>query len=161
MTPNDAIVHNLSISQMLLHRFVDDLTAPEFLHRTSPRANCVAWILGHLIQTDRRALAALGVSDLPPLPDGFEQRFARDEAAAQASDFGDVSTLMPLFDQYRSRLIQAIGRATPEQLEKPVETPRPMFKTAGEMANFMSLHSALHAGQITLIRRSLGKPPVT
>jgi hypothetical protein len=33
-----------------------------------------------------------------------------------------------------------------------------MFKTAGEMAHFMALHAATHAGQITMIRRALGRP---
>lgn len=159
-TPNDIIVNSLTGSQMLLHRYVDDLQPAEFLHRTSPKANCAAWMIGHLVQTDRRVLTVLGVTDLPALPDGFEQRFGRDEATALAANFGDVSTLMPLFDQHRARLIDAIRRASAEQLDKPVETTRPMFKTVGEFANFMGMHTALHAGQITLIRRSLGKPPV-
>jgi hypothetical protein len=67
---------------------------------------------------------------------------------------------MPLFNQHRERLIDAVRRATPEQLDKPLENPRPMFKTVGEMANFMALHVAMHAGQITMIRRSLGRPPL-
>ena len=35
-----------------------------------------------------------------------------------------------------------------------------MFATLGEMLNFMALHAAMHAGQITIIRRSLGRPPI-
>ena len=32
--------------------------------------------------------------------------------------------------------------------------------TLGELANFMALHATMHAGQITIIRRSLGRPPI-
>ncbi|MBC8107310.1 MAG: hypothetical protein H7Z14_12020 [Anaerolineae bacterium] len=42
----------------------------------------------------------------------------------------------------------------------PVPKPRPMFKTLGELANFMALHATVHIGQITVIRRSLGRPPI-
>ena len=41
-----------------------------------------------------------------------------------------------------------------------MEKPHPMFATIGELANFMALHAAMHAGQVTIIRRSLGRPPI-
>src|SRR5439155_8133797 len=126
--------------------------------RSTPKANCAAWTIGHLILTDRRTLGRLGVSDLPPLPDGFDKRFSRDEGCPQAGDFGDVTILMPLFNQHRGMLIDTVKRATLEQLNQPLE--HQMFNTVGEMANFMGMHTAMHAGQLTIIRRSLGRPPI-
>lgn len=156
---NDMIVHNLNGSMMVLGRFVDDLTEQEMLHRITPKANCAAWTIGHLVLSDRRGLTQFGVP-LPPLPDGFEKRFSRDEGCPQAGEFGDVSMLMPLFRQQRSALIDAVKRATPEQLDKPLEKPHPVFGTAAELANFLAFHSMMHAGQISQIRRHLGRPPV-
>ena len=102
-TANDTIAHSLTVSAGLLHRYVADLTPEEYLHRPADNANCTAWLIGHLILTDRRALVTLGVTDLPPLPAGdFEKRFSRDEGCPQASDFGDIADLMPLFDKHRS-----------------------------------------------------------
>ena len=159
-TPNDVIVHSLSISQMVMGRFCNDLTAAEMLHRTTAKANCAAWTIGHLILTERGALKAFGVAP-PPLPDdAFEKRFSRDEGCPQASDFGDASVLMPLFNQQRAALIEAVKRATPEQLDQPLEKPHPVFRTTGELANFIAVHSIMHAGQISQIRRHLGRPPV-
>jgi len=159
-TPNDVIVHTLSTALMVLGRFCDDLKADEMHHRTTPKANCAAWTIGHLILSERSALKAFGVA-LPPLPDaGFEKRFSRDEGCPQASEFGDVGVLMPLFRAHREALIDAVKRATPEQLDKPLEKPHPVFRTAGELANFMGFHSIMHAGQISQIRRHLGRPPV-
>jgi hypothetical protein len=155
---NDAIVHVLTRSQALLQRFTADLQPQEYLHRTTPQANCAAWTIGHLVLTDRRTLGRLGVVDLPPLPDGFEKRFGRESGAPQACDFGDVGVLMPLFNQHRAMLIDAVKRASIEQLNHPLE--HQMFSTAGEMASFMGLHTAMHAGQLTIIRRSLGRPPI-
>ena len=159
-TVNDVLVHSLTRSQALLQRYTGDLSPQEQLHRATPKGNCVAWLIGHLTLSDRRSLGRMGVTDLPPLPEGFEKRFSRDEGSPQASDFGDVSVLMPLFNQHRGMLIDFVKRARPEELNKPFEQPHPMFSTPGELANFMALHTSMHAGQITMIRRSLGRPPI-
>ena len=160
MTPNDAIAHSLMMSGAMMHRYVDDLSPQELLHRPTPKANCAAWLIGHLILTERHALGLLGVTDLPALPDGFEKRFSRDEGCPQANEFGDTSALMGLFDQHRNRTMEAVRRAPAELLDKPLDKPHPMFQTVGQFANFAALHAIMHAGQITIIRRSLGRPPV-
>src|SRR5829696_6027209 len=118
-TATDLIAHSLSISQALLQRYTADLTGPEYLHRPAERANCAAWTIGHLTLSDRRALAHFNVEP-PPLPEGFEDRFSREEGCPQAGDFGDVSALMPIFNENRARLIDAVRRATPDQLDRPM-----------------------------------------
>src|SRR3954470_8188900 len=159
-SPNDVIAAGLANSQALLKRYTADLAPAEYLHRPASKANCAAWTIGHLILTERQALAALGVSDPPPLPDGFDKRFSREEGCPQAEVFGDASILMPLFEQHRKMLIDAINRAPLDLLNKSTGSKHPFFATVGDTANFMALHTAMHAGQITLIRRSLGRPPI-
>ena len=158
-TANDAIAHALKVSQTLLQRYVADLNSQEYLHRPSPSANCAAWIVGHLTVSERGGLKRLG-APMPELPEGFEHRFSREEGCPQAQEFGDVTRLMPLFDEHRNRLIAAVKSATPEQLDKPLEKAHPLFNTVGEFLTFYALHGAMHAGQITMIRRSLGRPPL-
>jgi hypothetical protein len=160
---SDVIAHSLTVSRDMLVRYVQDLTPQEYVHRPTPRANCVAWLLGHLTLTERGVLKSVFAADpdaLPPLPDGYEKRFSRDDGCPQAEEFGDVSNLLPLFVSHRDLLIERVRSASPEDLSRPREKPRPMFSTVGEFANFLGAHSAMHAGQITIIRRSLGKPPL-
>src|SRR5688500_3527849 len=116
-TANDVLVHSLSFSQKLLHRYTADLTPAEYLHRAAAKGNGAAWIIGHVILTERGALALYGVSGLPALPEGFEKRFSRDEGCPQANEFGDVMPLVPLFDQHRARLIEAVKHAAPQLLD--------------------------------------------
>lgn len=158
-TANDVIVHSLSITQQMIHRYASDLSAQEMLHRTTPKANCAAWIVGHLALSDRAALKRIG-APLPELPEGFEKRFSRDEGCPQADEFGDLAQVFPTFDANRTALIDVVKNAPQEKLDQPLEKPHPFFGTLGQLANFMAAHSAMHAGQITLIRRSLGRPPV-
>jgi hypothetical protein len=159
-TPNDVIAHSLRISQILLNRYCEDLKPEEYLHRPCPGGNCAAWLIGHLILTERRGLERLGVTDLPPLPDDFEKRFSRDPEAPKASDFGNVTDLMPLFNSHRQMTIDKVKQAPPDLLEKPLDKPHPLFATVGQFANFLGAHATMHAGQITIIRRSLGRPPI-
>ena len=160
-TPANKIVHSLTVSKALLVRYCEDLSAEEYLHRPAPSANCVAWLLGHLTLSDRRTFSTVfGEESLPALPEGFEKRFSRSEGCPQAEEFGDVTNLLPLFVIHRDLLIEKVTTASPEQLSDDLEKPHPMFSTPGEMLSFMSVHTAMHAGQITMIRRSLGKPPL-
>ncbi len=158
-TVNDTIAFALKTSQMMLQRLVTDLAPHEYLHRPTPKANCAAWLLGHLVLTERSALRRVG-APLPEIPPGFEQRFSREAGCPEAAEFGDVSGLAATFNDHRERLIAAIKSAPAELLDRRPEKPSPMFGNLAEAAQFIALHTVLHAGQISTIRRSLGRPPL-
>jgi uncharacterized damage-inducible protein DinB len=160
-TPNEPIIYSLNFSGGSLRMFTEDLSPQELLHRPTPKANCAAWLIGHLTLTDRSILKRLGVTDLPPLPDDqFEHRFSRDEGCPQAESFGDVSVLLKTFEASRAKLTEFARSLPPAAFDTPLEKPHPRFKTVGEILAFVSLHNAMHVGQITTIRRSLGKAPL-
>ena len=160
----DLIAATLSTTQKMLVRFTEDLTPQQYLHRACAGSNPIAWIIGHLVMSDRAALARAGVrpEQMPVLPEGFDRRFGREADAPRASEFGDVKMLMPLFNRHRQLLIDAVKRMSPEALDAPLERPHPLFgQIVAEALNFMAgPHSSMHAGQISVIRRSLGKPPL-
>jgi hypothetical protein len=159
-TPNDVIVFSLEASKGMLDALTADLKGSDWTHRVTPQCNCAAWLVGHLILTERRALQMIGYSDLQPLPDGFEVRFGRDNNAPAGSDFGDPTILIPLFDKHRGLLIEAVKHLTIDRLEQPMPKPNPRFSNIGQFLTFMGLHVIMHAGQISTIRRSLGRPPL-
>lgn len=156
----DILVHGLQTSKMMLRFFTEDFKPDEYLHRPTEKSNCAAWVIGHLTLTDRSVAKALGATDLPELPAGFEKQFSRDEGCPQASSFGDASALWPIFEKHRDLLVASVHRASIEQLDQPASRQTPMYKTVGEMIDFISLHTGVHTGQITIIRRSLGRPPL-
>jgi hypothetical protein len=160
-TPKDTIAYSLRTSKALFHRYLDDLKPQEFEHRPCQGGNSAAWIVGHLVRTDRRSLGWLGVTEVPAAPDGFEERFAPTRtAAAGQGGYGDPKELMALFDAHRDRLIAAVLAADDAKLREPPSFQSPLFADKGEATLFMALHTAMHLGQITIIRRSLGYPPI-
>src|SRR4051794_30351862 len=112
--PNDVLANSITGAQRLINRYCDDLAPAEYLRRPCDGGNTTAWIVGHLVLSDRSALGRLGVApaDLPALPEGFEKRFSREPEAPKASDFGDVSVLLPLFNRHRELFAQTVRAAS-------------------------------------------------
>jgi hypothetical protein len=163
-SPIDALLYSLETSRRLFNRFTEDLTPGDYLHRPVPKANCAAWIIGHLILAERRFGSRVDCK-CPPIPPGFEKQYARDEMAPCAADFGDVLILRPLFNSHRDATIAAVRTFPVERLNEPIPAPTTApvpapFKTIGESVQFTCFHQMMHTGQITIIRRSLGRPPI-
>ena len=140
--------------------YTEDLKGNDWLHRPCPGANCAAWIMGHLVLSARGMMTKIGATDLPALPEGFEKRFGREESAPKATDFGDTSMLRPMFEDHHKRFAAYARSLSPEKLSTSLGSDHPFFKTVGTLLAFAPIHIATHAGQISTIRRSLGRPPL-
>lgn len=163
MTTKEAILFGLRRSGAMVQFFTADLSREELHRRIVPEANCAAWILGHLTLSDRGSLKALGVAPekLPGLPyEDFESRFARDETAPRAENYGDAETLPAVFKAHRDALVAAVESADDSVFDKALAPPTRIANTVGELLLFWPIHVAMHIGQISAIRRALGRPPL-
>lgn len=160
MNSKQTILYGLRFSARLLDMFTSDLSRQDMHHRVVPAANPAGWIIGHLILTDRSLIKLLG-GVMPALPsEDFEKRFGQGENAPAAGDFGEVERLPALFKTHRDALIAAVEAANEAIFDRPLEKPLRIASTVGELLAFASLHVATHAGQISSVRRSLGRPPL-
>jgi hypothetical protein len=160
MTPNDLLAGGYRMAKVLLHRLTDDLTAAEFRHQPVPGANSAAWVVGHLAVTLRRTAERLGATDLPPAPANAAAFAVTKQPAAAQADLGDPAELVRLFDACADKVEAAIKALPAAALDGPSQVPGPFATTHGEGILFGALHVAMHAGQLSTIRRGLGKPPV-
>lgn len=157
---NKLLAFSIRSSAGLVEMLAKDLSPADLVHRPVDKANCAAWTIGHLTVAAKGMAARANIAGVPPLPEGFEARFGQKDGAPAASDFGDVSQLLPMLRKYTEIIASAVEKMTPEQLDHKLEKPMPIFATVGEMVAFIPIHNAMHAGQISTIRRSLGMPPV-
>lgn len=161
MTPNAVYAQALTANKALATRYLGDLAASDFDHQVLPGVNSAAWILGHLILVERKAIGLLG-GEVPKVPDGFETRFATTGApAGDQVHAGDGPDLLARFYATRDTLIACVAAADEATLATPHPRPGAVYRTVGEFAAFMAQHTAMHLGQVTVARRSLGKPPVS
>jgi hypothetical protein len=109
----------------------------------------------------RNSLRRLGATDLPELSQGLAGKFvATKQAAGEQAGLGDPKEMLKLFDLFVERLT-ALVRTLPEDRLATVPEVRPPFAgNFGEALQFGALHIAMHAGQLSTIRRSLGRPPI-
>ncbi len=161
-TSPEAMAYSLSKSLLMTHRFVDDLKPEEFAAQPIPGCNSIAWIIGHLVNVDRRQLGWLGATELPLLPEWFrEEAFKTTRTTAVAQEnLGDGRELVELFDAHRKMLIQILPTVDAAKFAEAPSMQSPLFADRGEATLFMGLHTALHMGQISVLRRALGYPPV-
>lgn len=160
MSPNDLLASGYRMAQLLLHRMVDDLTDDEFRHQPVPGANSAAWIVGHLGVTARRTADRLGATGLPELTEEFVAQFsATKKPAGEQTDLGPKAELLALFDLSVGKLMEAVRQLPTEALAAPPLAAPALATNYAEAVLFGALHVALHAGQLSTIRRSLGRPP--
>lgn len=150
----------LSRSVEMYKAHLGDFSDAEMFARSSPKANHAAWQLGQVISSDHHLVALVDPKAMAALPEGFDKKFTKETAGIDdPSKFPNKQQLLEQFAKTRNAAAAWVRTLSDEQLNKALpEKVRPFAKTVGEMAAMMSVHSAMHLGQIQAIRRKLGKP---
>lgn len=161
MNAKDAIRTALKGTQNHLQMYVSDLSDADFLVRPVPNANHVAWQLGHLInaECDLVHKAIPGGAGMER-PAGFKEQYTKDTAAADPpKGFANKAELMALFNRAREATLASLEKMSDTDLDRPTEGQMAKFApTLGAMMLLQSNHTLMHGGQITVLRRKLGKP---
>jgi hypothetical protein len=161
MTPTDVLAAGYRMSGQLLHRMVDDLTPDDWDRQPVPGANSAAWVIGHVALTLRNGLRRMGAADVPDFPAGLEEKFkTTKQPACDQSDCGDPKALLAVFDACLERFLTMVRSLPADALAGEPDFKHPFTTNKAESILFGSLHIAMHTGQLSTIRRSLGKPPV-
>ena len=161
MSPNDVLTAGYRMSAQLFHRMVDDLTPEEFARQPVAGANSAAWVVGHLALVLRNGLRRMGAADVPAFPAELEAKFtATRQAAGEQTGYGDPKVLLAIFDACLERFTAIVQRMPADVLATAQEGRVPFATNQAEAILFGALHIALHSGQLSTIRRSLGKPPL-
>lgn len=161
MTGNDMLASAYSAAGKIMHMMAGDLTPAEFTAQPIAGGNSVAWIIGHLAVTLTGTAKRLGATDFPALPAELGSKFTTTRRSADAqSDLGGPGELLPLFDAALASVIAAVAHLSADQLSQPPRGRAPFSTTEGGAILFGASHIVMHAGQISLIRRAFGKPPL-
>jgi DinB superfamily len=152
----DVFRRNLEMMKMTLADFSD----ADMLVRPCPGANHAAWQLGHLIGAETRLINGATPGAMPELPAGFAERFNKSTAGVNDPDaFPKKAELLAQFEKTRSAAIRWAKSLTEEDLARPTSGPfKDIVPTVHHVAALIPNHTAMHMGQMQVIRRKLGKP---
>ena len=160
MTTNELLVAGYRMGLRMVHLMCDDLSAQEFHHQPLPGTNSPAWIVGHLAVTAHRGATRMGATGLPTLTEEFTAQFnTTKQPAGDQQKLPEKEELLAFLDGSVTKLMEAVSKLPAEALTRPSPAPGPFATSYGEAVLFGSLHITMHCGQLSTIRRSLGKPP--
>lgn len=150
----------LTFARRVTSGLLEDVPEDKLLHQPFPGANHAMWILGHIACADDWFMRTLGPRP-SQLPEGWDELFGsgtslRTDAAAyppwtQVLD-QSAARREELVAWFRSLTETELGQALPETL-------RPFGTTYGVLISTLAWHEGLHAGQLSVVRKSLGLAP--
>lgn len=160
MNAKEVLKITLNTSMRVLKMYLEDLSDSDLLLRTTPNANHVAWQIGHLIVSEANIPRQIPSAKLTELPAGFAPRYTKATANNDSpADFDKKADLMALYDRVRINTFATLDSLSEADLD--VKTTGPMARLMpnyGALFNLLALHAMMHAGQVTSLRRLLGKP---
>jgi DinB superfamily len=125
----------------------------------------VAWQVGHL------AMAEYGLClfrmrgrqevDLELMTSGFRKLFSKGTTPeSDTSKYPVPAEIWAALDRVHAQVLKESQGWTEEQLAEPVDMPYAVHANKLGGLLFCSHHEMLHAGQLGLLRRQLGKQPI-
>lgn len=162
MGPKDLIRGLISSNDSILTTYLNDLSDGDLLVRPVPTANHIAWQLGHLISSEQSLLKMLPGCSGMELPAGFAEQHSKE--MTQKDSAGSFRTKAEYLDLYKKSRINALKNLdafVEADLDKPTEGRAARFgPTLSYVWALIANHPLMHAGQLVVVRRKLGKPVV-
>lgn len=145
-----------------LARLVADVDDGQMSAQPGGAVNHPAWVIGHLIYSCQAMCGELGVA--PWLPEDWADRFGTgSRPLADRAAYPSKDALVDGLLDGRQRLVAAPAALSDEDLATPLpdERYRHLFPTLGHaVVHILGAHTAVHVGQITVWRRSIGLAPL-
>ena len=162
MDARAAISNTLQTAQMICNAYLGDLSEAELMLRPHAGCNHLNWQIGHLIASDHNMVCGCYPDALPPLPEGFVEKYSKDNKDNEdPSGFHNREELMQLMASQHEAILKKIDSVTNEELDSPApEAMQSYAPTVGAALNMVGLHWMMHCGQWVVVRRETGKDVV-
>lgn len=152
MMAAEEIVNDFERNRRVIHMQADGLSHRQSLLQPPFRANCLNWVVGHIVVHRDKVLSALGAD---PVLDAQSTATYDNESEPIAGDEPGVvefSSLLAHLDEAQRRLAHALPAA---ELGDPVEIGGRQT-TLWKRVHFLYFHDTYHTGQTELLRQLAG-----
>jgi hypothetical protein len=159
----------LAIEQIIFARkytigLLDQTSATEWFRLPTAGVSHVAWQVGHIALAEYR-LALLRIRGTQPQDEAlvsqeFTRLFGLEPPQADPGKYPTQAEIRAALDKVHEQVLQELPSVNEADLDQPVPYPHPLAKTKLQALLWCAHHEMLHAGQIGLLRRQLGYPPM-
>jgi uncharacterized damage-inducible protein DinB len=163
---NGFIVEALENARSLTTQAVEGLTDSEMLFQPKAGLNNALWLLGHIAQSENGLILGF-CTGKGVLPEGWSEKFGfGSKPVADRAAYPTKDEILGHLKKTHTAAIEYVRSLKPEDLDKRPSgidrlSPRAQerFSTVARCMEHHITHESSHAGQITMLRRLLGKTP--
>lgn len=144
---------------------LEDLEPDDWLRMPQEGITHISWQAGHLAVAQFRLclerLRNLQPGDWDIISKNFLRSFSKGtEPSPDPSLYPEPAEIRAVMDRVHEAVRREVPQYDGSDLTTPLRNPHPIFKTKLEALDFCAQHEMLHAGQIGLLRRLIGKRPL-
>ena len=146
-------------------RLLDHTDVADWFRRPPGGVTHVAWQAGHLAGAEY-FLALVRIRGERPedeslIPKAFRQPFQRQSVPGfDRANYPGAAEIRAVLDRVHEQTLRELRELDDCELDQPVPKPHPIAKTKLWSLLWCSHHEMIHNGQIGLLRRQLGHPPL-
>jgi hypothetical protein len=158
-------IDRIKFARQYTRRFLTGLSDQEWFWCPSELTTHIAWQVGHVAVSQYnlclRRVRGRTAEDETLIPDHFIEVFKLGSTPdPDPQNNPSLAEIRQVFDAVEQQVVTELATREDEDLDVPVEQPHPVFKTKLEAVEYAPQHELVHAGQIALLRRMMGKPPL-
>lgn len=159
------VLGQLKFARDYTRSLIDDVDHADWFRQPAEGVTHLAWQIGHL------AMAQYGLClfrlrgraeiDAGLMSSAFRKKFSKGTTPdPDPAKNPSPQEIRSVFDRVYEQTLLELPDVTDAQLDEPVDMPYAVSATKFGGLLFCSHHELLHAGQIGLLRRLLGRSPV-
>jgi hypothetical protein len=156
---------NIEFARKYTLRFLESLPTSDWYRMPPGGITHIGWQVGHLAFSEYRlALERIRgpkLVDMNVFSESFLKSFGRDTVPdSNPVNCPSPDEIQSIFNRVHQMVLEEVSAITDATLDEPPLTPHPLCSTKLDCLQWCSHHEGVHAGQIALIRRLLGYPPI-
>ena len=151
LTVRDVFLMEISRTNRILLRTLEDLSADELQRSPVSNLSPVIWQVGHVAATDAYFARMCGAEVV--LPEEFMGLFGRNTGGAKP--YPGLVDVKPVYEKGQQAL-EALAQSA--EMARTVESKN--FKTVADALSFNCFHRGYHIGKICTLRALMGRQPL-
>ena len=157
MTYPDAetLIQSFDLTRRVIHMQTEGLTNADSLLQPPFRANCLNWVLGHILVGRNQVLGHLDAPQFWGEAEEARYRSGSDPVTGEEQALS-LERLLADLDRSQAQIAAALESVSPASLDEPAESSG-RERSRGEAMAFLHWHETYHTGQLELLRQLAGK----
>ncbi|HEY1064891.1 MAG TPA: DinB family protein [Pirellulales bacterium] len=136
-------------------------TPEDWVYQVQPHLNHALWVVGHLAHTDNFFLSMVAPEKAVSPPPNADKFGTGSQPTNNPADYPPAEEVLAYYRDRRAALLSALERMSEDDLQRKTPPGTPAFLPDVASAFETALwHECMHSGQLTVVRRALGLPPL-